>query len=66
MMILRLQLAQNTTTWLLQTNILNLIPKMPRFLFKKKVTALEQSVSENSANVTSGGGSGGGYRGNQR
>ena len=30
-----------------------------------KVTALERSVSENPENVTSGGGSGGGYRGNQ-
>ena len=31
----------------------------------KKVTALERSVSENLANVTSGGGSSGRYRGNQ-
>ena len=31
----------------------------------KKVTSLEQSVSANLANVTHGGGSGGGYRGNQ-
>ena len=31
----------------------------------KKVTALERSVSENLANVTSGGESGSGYRGNQ-
>ena len=30
-----------------------------------KVTALERSVSENLADMTSGGGSGGGYRGNQ-
>ena len=30
-----------------------------------KVTALERSVSANSENVTSGGRSGGGYRGNQ-
>ena len=30
-----------------------------------KITALKQSVSANKANVTSGGGSGGGYRGNQ-
>ena len=41
-------------------------PKDAKILAQtKKVTALERSVSDNSANVTSGGGSGGGYRGNQ-
>ena len=41
-------------------------PKKTNILaLTKKVNALEQSLIVNQANVTSGGGSGGGYRGNQ-
>ena len=41
-------------------------PKYAKIIaLTKKVTSLKRSVSESSANVKSGGGSGGRYRGNQ-
>ena len=43
-----------------------LYPKYATILaLKKNVTAIERYISANSANVTSGGGYGGVYRGNQ-
>ena len=64
-MILRLKLTLNTTTRLLPAYI-KLDPKYAKIIaLTTKVTAIKQSVSKNLANVTSGGWSGGGYRGNQ-